>query len=392
MSDSFSNDENYDNLTDELTQGLQHNSAYNDLNNKNVRQVRLILDHTAFVRGIGNVKRWFNKEYIKSNVSRDNELINLNIYIPSYTLHEFDFAKKGTSISATNAREAIKFIDTYLENVGNLIDDNKDDELENYVNYNVEIESPNDNIPNWNQCSKFKVHSPRVKEFPNFKTTFDSHLIGQNTQNDSENMNSFIKNFETSVSLNKTESSMHYQNVLANQERYAEMPVRLKYLIKTCIFKRFLEKTIPKIENDAEQWKLVTENSVTKIWAKSFGIDCLNVNEAELLIFQNYDVNSFRNYNPFNIDDEFNPKDNILQNKIDTTLYSYRDGHQEPVTVGDYKKKRRNRRNRIKTSLEDTVEGIVQDDGGQNGLNPIKKEKFNAINYAPRGKGELWRP
>ena len=78
---------------------------------------------------------------------------------------------------------------------------------------------------------------------------------------------------------------------------------------------------------------MVTEDPITKIWAKSYGIDCLNVNEAELLIFQNYDVNLFRLYNPYaNDGDNFDPSTNILQNTIDTTLYSYSSVQDEPVT------------------------------------------------------------
>ena len=59
---------------------------------------------------------------------------------------------------------------------------------------------------------------------------------------------------------------------------------------------------------------MVTEDPITKIWAKSYGIDCLNVNEAELLIFQNYDVNLFRLYNPYaNDGDDFDPSTNICK-------------------------------------------------------------------------------
>ena len=101
---------------------------------------------------------------------------------------------------------------------------------------------------------------------------------------------------------------------------------------------RFIENTKPKATNELEEWKLVTEDSIAKTWAKSFGIDCVNVNEAELLIFQNYDVNLFRLYNPYANDrDNFDPSTNILQNTIDTTLYSYSTAHQEPPKV-EFKK------------------------------------------------------
>ena len=138
------------------------------------------------------------------------------------------------------------------------------------------------------------------------------------------------------------ENSNSYQNAAANSDNLAEMPVRLRYLIRTCVYKRFIENTKPKATNELEEWKLVTEDSIAKTWAKSFGIDCVNVNEAELLIFQNYDVNLFRLYNPYANDrDNFDPSTNILQNTIDTTLYSYSTAHQEPPKVEFKKRKKR---------------------------------------------------
>ena len=93
MSLELSSNESEDNFRDELVD-ISGQVSKKPINIDS-RQVRLILDHTAFVRGIGNIKRWFNEEYINSNTTRSNEIINLNIYIPTYTLHEFDFVKRA---------------------------------------------------------------------------------------------------------------------------------------------------------------------------------------------------------------------------------------------------------------------------------------------------------
>lgn len=397
MSLELSSNESEDNFRDELVD-ISGQVSKKPINIDS-RQVRLILDHTAFVRGIGNIKRWFNEEYINSNTTRSNEIINLNIYIPTYTLHEFDFVKKGTSISATNAREAIRFIDNYLENEVEIYSDK--------IQYNLILESPQDNVPSWNKCNHYKVHSPKIKEFPNYKTKFDSSLIGQTPKvnEDSE----FNENFDNALTFNQRnklndiqyENSASYQNAIANSDNLAEMPVRLRYLIRSCIYKRFIETKKPKIKNEIEDWKLVTEDPITKIWAKSYGIDCLNVNEAELLIFQNYDVNLFRLYNPYaNDGDDFDPSTNILQNTIDTTLYSYSSVQDEPVTLNYRGKNNRGRNNRGRRGNKRrererwplSTDAVVSEERNESGTGFIKKEKFGAINYAPRGQGELWRP
>lgn len=363
--DSDISDEFKDELVNQISRG---NSI--PLKDSNARYVRLMLDHSAFVRGIGNIKRWFNEEYIKQNFSTASDPIFLNLYIPSYTLHEFDFVKKGTSITATNARGAIKFIDNYLENQSAMVHGN--------IKYNMSLESPNEIPPSWTKCSKYKLYSPKIKDFPNYKTKFDSNLIGEVPHKET-----LLLHRESEITNNEPDSD-------TSSESSAEMPARLKYLIRTCIYKRFIEKTQPKSKNSIEDWKLVTEDPITKVWARSFGIDCVNVNEAELLIFQNYDVNSFKIYNPFSANDGFDPSNDVLQNKIDSTLYEYRSVKQELPKIN---RKHRSRKLKRKDGESIPYEGVVYEEKDNSVLSgTIKKEKFDAINFAPRGKGKLWRP
>ncbi|KAI5951358.1 NMD4 [Candida jiufengensis] len=404
-----------DELIDLITNGPKNSNNNNNHNNQiynqyPLRQVKLILDQTAFVRGIGNIKRWFNEEYINQNFNRNSDPILLNLYIPSYTLHEFEFVKKGTSISATNAREAIKFIDQHLENYNYQDQNNLNNENQpnDQIKYNVNLETPNDNTPSWNQCLKYKVYSPKIKDFPNYKTRFESSLLpSQQPITTETNNQKFRTRSERKNSIHDNKFQIHYenspsyQNALQHSNSFAEMPPRLKYLIRTCIYKRFLEKSPPSSSNSSQQkrnsieeWKLVTEDSITKIWAQSFGIDCVNVNEAELLIFQNYDVNSFKIYNPFSLNDDEIEINNILQSKIDTTtLYQYETIDQEPPKLNFKYNKRGNRRNSGNPKTYIANEGAVHEEIDNNSVNGyIKKEKFQAINYAPRGNGQLWRP
>ncbi|KAK6458084.1 uncharacterized protein RJT20DRAFT_28815 [Scheffersomyces xylosifermentans] len=366
------------------------------------RSINLILDHSAFVRGIGNIKRWFNDDYVKTNLGKNSEAINLNIFIPSYTLHEFDFIKKGTSMTATNAREAIRFIDKFFESDPKFSDDNP-------IMYNLIIQAPNEDGPPWNECMKYKIHSPRIKEFPNFKTKFDSNFISVINNSNPEDYNSYNNlsdHFNSSLSFKNShnandiqyENSASYQNALAHSDERAEMPARLRYLIRTCIYKTFVENS--HFKSPIEQWKLVTEDPITKIWAKSFGLDCLNVNEAELVMFQNYDVNQFRLYDPHNqysMEDSYDPTRDILQNTIDTTSYVYTSMREDTNSTSKFSGRgrgargrgrgRRGRGNRLHP-----IQGVVEVEGTGIHGEFVKKERFDAINYAPRGNGELWKP
>lgn len=363
------------------------------------RHVLFIIDHLAFVRGIGNIKRWFNRDYIHTSVTGtpaptngdaatpNANPIDLTIFIPLYTLHEFDYVKKGTLMQATNAREAIRFVDHLFET---------EDDLDNqYIRYHLLIESPRESGPAWPQCLKYKVHTPQVGEFPNYKTQFDSNLLGH-----------------------VDEDGIQYENLVRYQEAHdhadqpAEMPTRLRYLIRPCIFKRFIES------NATGEFKLVTEDPITKIWAQLFGIDCLNVNEAELLMFKEYDISN-ANYDPHrSLGDE--PIAHTMHLTIDTTRYEYshaKEYHPPKANKGDKrqksKKKTADTTNTTKTDTAKTKTDTTKDDlkplakpktrkprrirqpirdvVNENG-DPVKRERFDVINYAPRGQGMLWKP
>lgn len=163
----------------------------------------------------------------------------------------------------------------------------------------------------------------------------------------------------------------------------------------------------------------MTEDPITKIWAISFGIECMNINEAELFIFQDYDINAQRK----SFDPHFQYQDvdkrgvegpsSILQNTIDTTVYEYTTTHQEDVNNAKSKKstpkdkkegkdsskkqsaKKKGKKNSKpkgnKTEEGQVDQSLVHEGTGVYG-GTVKKERFNAINYAPRGSGELWKP
>lgn len=348
------------------------------------RTVNLILDHSAFIRGIGNVKRWFNKDYIRSQLvgkkGKAKQRIHLNIYIPSYTLHEFEYAKKGSSILSSNAREALKFIDQIFENEleqpsfgSNFVEnfdgdkvDHSSAEYENPLLYNVYIENRTENFPRWDQCLPFQLYTPRVRDFPHHKTKFDSVIWRPGrAENDFD--------------------SAPQQEPAQDLDSIAVIPERLKHLIRSCVFKKCGEQKVQ--ASSLEEWKLVTEDAIPKVWAQCFGVDSLNVNEAELLIFHSQDISSFTLKNAgtdFNADtDMYDTGRGILHQWIDTTSYEYK-------KLGKEEKKSKARNGNKKTKKKRST----LSDRTAEPMNPeeVKSEKFDMINYAPRTKGKLWTP
>lgn len=333
------------------------------------RRINLIMDHSAFARGIGNIRRWFNADYIESTYGhREGVKISLTIHIPSYTLHEFDYAKKGSSMIATNVREAIKFIDL-------LVGQNDAGAVEKVVNgivlrCSLNLELPYEEYPSWHECvQNHKVYSPKVREFPNFKTKFDSHRLGKNEEDGNDI---------------QYENSKLFQKALAHEDSPAEMPNRLKFLIRSCI-KQQQWRQHHGLDLAGERWRLVTEDPITKIWAISFGIDCFNINEAELLVFQDYDINDDNGAaDPHFIFQDEQKFEHILHNTIDSTAYEY---HDVPSNSSTSKKQnKRHKKKKKSVARAATNEGV----GINGGI--VRKERFDAINYAPRGSGELWGP
>lgn len=304
------------------------------------RDVNFVLDHTAFTKGIGNIKRWFNEDYVQTENSQKKP--RLNLFIPTYTLHEFDYARRGLTMTASNAREAIAFIDQISEGIEK-------------APLEYEIHLGDEGISSqltWDTCRKYQVHEPVIGEFPNYRTQYGSSKPGL---------------YDEVIAY---ENSQSYQSAAAHAEEPAQMPARLRYIITPCLG----------IRDKKTKWVLVTEDDITRIWARSFGIECMNVTEAELMLFKGYDVNNIRQFDPNRtIIDQSGPN-SILQETIDTTVYPYQ------LTSSSRPKKAQKAKKNDKKLAPKTIVGATTDEEG------IKKERFDAINHAPRGSGKLWRP
>lgn len=249
-------------------------------------------------------------------------------------IHELDYLKKGVSMLATNARESIRFIDRVVSNEDDLI------------NSKLILETPSEVGPNWKKCMDYKIRSPKVHEFPNNKTSVVSKP-------------DLIKYESEEVNNDSTTSHQGLPNRAMRKQR-AELPARFKYLIRPCIKKTHI---------DEEEWALITEDLSTKIWCESFGISCINLTEAESLLFQK--INGLQ----INDDDPTS----ALKN------FSIQDHSNSKAISG---KKRRSRK---KNGVDDNVKETTVNKNGR-GAENTRIESFDSISYAPRGSGELWVP
>lgn len=295
-----------------------------------VRTVNLILDHSAFVLGLGNVKRWFHTDYVRNHLEGR---VHLNLYIPSFTLHELGMVKRGSTVRALSARESLAFIEHLCEeeagaegDFGEEPQDAPKEEQASPLTSSIFLEFRTANFPSWGACQKYRALYP--------------------TERDLERLGPAL-NFDQ-----------------LDDER-AVMPVRLRHLVRSCVYMKHARPSDQPLM-PGPLWKLVTEDMATKVWAQSFGMDCLNVNEAELLLFHARDVTAFEVRAPgadFGAEhDMYNAPNapNLLHRRVDTSKYGYSSAKGEAVAPR-------------------VVNGVIT-------------EAFDTVSYAPRESGALWNP
>lgn len=281
-----------------------------------LRELNFIIDTSAFLQGLGNVKRWFDATYataqIKKYQGNGAEPVVLNCYIPGNTLKELNYFKRNSSIEGPDAKRALKFIDHVLDlnNGMSAYDDEDSSSHENgiLITYNIDVEERSASYPSWNMALRYAIH----KDWPH------------------------------------------------------EIDLGSKFLIRSCISKVFLDKT------SGSSWRVITENKARHC-INLFGIDCLNVNEAELLLFRALDVTLAQPPAPgagFNYQYDMYDNANIMT-KIDTSLYGYR-------YIAD--------QNRASGMVDENTHGNVVRPSGR------VVEDFDSVNYESRPKGTLWSP
>ncbi|GEQ67136.1 hypothetical protein JCM33374_g799 [Metschnikowia sp. JCM 33374] len=334
-----------------------------------VRSVNFILDPSAFTLGLGNIERWFDQEYFRSQVKDKEEHIHLNLYLPTYTLHELDYQKRGPIVGSTKASEALKFIDRILESDDGLPEDfdEANEESPEIVqntqpgnfSYNMSLEYRTQKFPQWSACTKFQIRSPSSEELP---------LHGKYSLYDEINHNG--------GDLEAVFGESH------------DVPSRLKHLIRSGVYLTRMDHNGP-AQITGDMWKLVTEDTATKVWASCFGIDCLNINQAELLLFHGKDLTKFEikteGADFFTGEDIYQTETpDALHKKVNTTSYKYTD---LKAVQGAKNSKRVGGKRNILKNLKGKPQAESQNDNVQTNVrveSGVITEDFNKINFAPR--------
>lgn len=335
-----------------------------------VRSVNFILDPSALTLGLGNIERWFDKNYFQAQVKDKDVKIVLNLYLPTYTLNELDYQRKGPIVGSTRAQEALKFIDRILENDDGILEFNEDritpvaadteKPFSSLFLHNLFLEHRTQHFPQWGSCVKFQIRSPSPEELP-------SH--------GKYSLYEEINHFGEAPGI--------------NLEDELQIPLRLRHLVRSAVYLTKMKHNGPEGITGG-MWKLVSEDTVTKVWASCFGVDCLNINEAELLLFHGKDLTRFdikaEGADFFSDNDMYhiNSPDS-LHKKVDTTSYNYTN-----YKVFEKAKKHQNRPS-IKTEiikkpdnraspLENTKDGSF----AANSQAGVITEDFEMISFAPR--------
>lgn len=155
-------------------------------------------------------------------------------------------------------------------------------------NYSVTfiLENEDNTGPDWKITSGYRRSTPLLSDLP--APINGSSRMGQfNHENGRKVVGVFGNNipgtFNMSLPLNRENSSnnnINYINDINNSSEKAKVPIRLKYLIRSCVQKQYIENKDKKNKEKID-WVIICEDTTTSIWLKSFGLFVKNVNEVQ---------------------------------------------------------------------------------------------------------------
>lgn len=317
---------------DEAHTAAQRNGDHNQKDNLgDIRTINIILDDSSFTRGVGNIMRWFDEDKILTLRKKwdSTDFVYVNILIPQQTLSELKALRHKVDIRGTNSRQALQFIDEVFDKYADTPPPQKlnKGEYPQGIAFTVNIESEELPMRSWNSYQK---HSVRTL------TQEDVYL-------------------------------QEHQRVPAEHKDEFQTPAiaspPIKKLASSCIKTIFSDRNTRNL-----QWRVVSESPVVRLWLSSFGIECLNTEETERLLFSGRDISQSQSVNPGqNFNSTVDIYDEAEERKpVDTTSYAYE-------------------------SLNGTrVLPPVMAGAGDN--RSVKLENFSSISYAPRDLSALWSP
>ncbi|GMG20000.1 unnamed protein product [Ambrosiozyma monospora] len=220
------------------------------------------------------------------------------------------------------------------------------------------LESPEEAGPDWKRASGYRRRTPLKSEFPMRSTGFG--FMGTSNVNSVLSLKkAAYKEDELPTLDGPVPNDDHEQP----ETEKAFIPKRLKFLVRSCIQKQFVEnKNL--LSSQKIDWPIICEDQTTLIWLKCFGLKVATLNEVDLL---------FKGRGPL-----ANPSPRSSENgKDEPTLAP--EPEQQHYTVIPKKNSRKSRKKIVKPRVR------IGEDG-------IQRESYNTITFAPRGQGQLWTP
>lgn len=268
-------------------------------------EFRFILDPSALVYGgIGKIRKWC--------VPCPRGQATAVLYVPYYTLNELDFLKKVYNpLISSNARDSIRFIDeqvtagaggTAAEDLPSFSDEEDSahgsDDYESYHRAikaagphaeglknraTFQLEGENDMGFSWQAALKYRCWIPHAEDFPSYDESkqgvYGMKMAGGFRAGRTQEVRDLFAELERDESASESDGDGDSDQVaeLATAEKVpAKVPRNLKSLISYAVQKHYVENKGP--------WFVVSEEVITDMWLRSFGLHVINLTTAEKLL------------------------------------------------------------------------------------------------------------
>ena len=269
------------------------------------------------------------------------------------------------------------------------------------------LESERNVGPDWKIASGYRRSTPLLSELPKPINGFSSR--GQLVNDDGRNfaVGVFGNNIPGSFNVSAKNNNIHAANsnsatnpsYVGDSEK-AIVPIRLKFLIRSCIQKQYIEGKFLK-EDERITWNVICEDATTSIWLKNFGLKVKTLN---------------------NVQDDFDKFSGGLGAKV---LFDPSSGKLVETSSAKFNRKNTNKKaggaknQRIKSKEGNSTAKLEENEStakaitntstktkvrrakktqksakidSSSEIGSSKKHVVSADTYAERGQGELWTP
>lgn len=234
----------------------------------------------------------FNNDH-NDGIDSDNSIYDsdLDAVISDYNSDDNDNDDNDNDYTDFESYNKLKSIKKNLK-----INNNDNNTNNNKISLNVKpvtfILEHDQNIgPDWKIASGFRRYTPLLSDLPKPINGYSSKGQMINDDNRKYTVGVFGNNIPGSFNMSKNSNNSYENNnnnnnnTNTNDDEKAVVPLRLKFLIRSCIQKQYIENK-NKNENKKINWDIICEDSTTSIWLKSFGLSVKSLNEIQPIFDQ----------------------------------------------------------------------------------------------------------